>query len=825
MWLGLILLLLYCVVLADTAGEALNLDQIVSGMNFQGQTISNGEAKILFFEVISPTHTQEQAKQWLENKKVEFQSSAQENTTASSIDESRLAESFSDLELQATLKAHPEINRQEYDFAFEAYNFEQYKYRSTIFDRRRVEKESLIAQSKEHTGWQRVITFDGEMQVVEKELQNGIRYIKINSGDSHRGFIPCFAFGRFPILLRVEQVEFVDVENTEGGELYVLKIRPLGHGKASTNYKIAWVKPETYMLTRVENYTVAGRLSESREFRNFSYLPDSQTWYPTHYIFKKYNRNNEQIVERHYVTVDIQFNVEFPDDFFDVNLDAIRESGIRISPESDIKIYPPTNEEILIPSLDNVECGTQSLLRVCEIFKVETTLDELNRLANLDPKTGTSFLGLHQAATELALAPKGLRLRREAKALLRLSLPAIVHVGDNHFIVVEKIESNSIDLYDPNSDTKQVSLTTFLRLWTGNAMVFTTTTKKRVLRKTSASRHLDSLVDVKSELLENLPKDSPRLFGEQPLQKSSLRGETVHNFGVVTAGTEVTHQFTLENIGQESLIVSDVVSGCSCTTGLKSDGEIPPGEKLEIQATYKTPIHHGDSDEELIVYLKGKLSEKSYMPVKLVMQGKLLMPFQSVPSQVFFGEVPFGEPRTREIAVRRQIKDSASLSEVNATSEYIRTKIMSTEVDGDIKIEVMLLPDASIGNLDAEIRLQFKYHERLTHLQIPVSAIILGDVEVLPKQAFFGNVRSGNPMTKTIQLKVLENKQVHIDVVKPESKYVKTVLRPIMEGKKYQVIVEILETAPAGAFSDVITVATDSLIQPKFNIPLYAYIQ
>ena len=248
------------------------------------------------------------------------------------------------------------------------------------------------------------------------------------------------------------------------------------------------------MLNRVGNYTVTGRLRELSEFRNFSYLPDSQRWYPSHYIFKKYNSKNEQILERHYVTIDSQFNVEFPDDFFDVNLDAIRESGIQISPESDIKIDLPTNEESLTLNLKNVECGTQSLLRVCEIFKVETTLDELNKLANLNPETGTSFLGLHQAATELALAPKGLRLHREEKALLQLSLPAIMHVGGNHFIVVENIENGTVDVYDPNSNTKQVSLRTFLRLWTGNAMVFTLT-NQNTPRKASANQYLDSLLN------------------------------------------------------------------------------------------------------------------------------------------------------------------------------------------------------------------------------------------------------------------------------------------------------------------------------------------
>ena len=815
-WLCLILLILGRAVLADTVAGILSLDQLVAGLNLESQAISNGEAKILFFEIISPTHTREEAKQWLEERKAVVRSSDRDNNSASA-DESQLTRIFSTLELQATLKTHPELTRRESDIAFEVYNLEQYKYRSTVFDRRQVEKGSLIAQH-ESTDWQRIITFDGEIQVLEKELQNGVRQVYINSGDSTRGFIPCYAFGRIPIPLRVEQVEFVEIENSEEGERYVLKIQPSETEQQATNYVKVWLNPETYMITRVENYTIAGRLASVSEFRDFSYLPDSQTWYPSHFIYKAFNHKSEQILERHYVTIDAQFNIEFPSDFFDVDLDAIRESGIRISPESDIQFDPPADPEGLALNVKNVECGTQSLLRVCEIFKVEATLEELNKLASLDPETGTSFLGLHQAATKLALAPKAVRL--EASTLSKLSLPAIMHIGGNHFIVVEKIENNTVDLYDPNSSTKQVSLNTFLRLWTGNAMVFTPANNKA-----STGKYLDGLADVKSELLENLSKDSPKALEYQPLQKSSLKGEATYDFGVVIAGTEVTHQFTLKNIGQESLIVSDVVSGCSCTTGLNSTGEIPPGKDLQIQATFQTPMRHGNSDEALTVYLKGKESDKSYFPVKLLMKGKLLMPFQAVPKQVFFGKVPFGESRTREIGVRKQVEDTASLSGVDTTSEYIKTKIISTETDGVLKIEVALLPDAPIGNLETEIRLNFKYGEQPTYLQIPVTAIILGDVEVLPKQVFFGNVRNGNRSAKTLELRVVENKRVDVNAVKSQSKYVKALLHPIEAGKKYQIRVEILETAPAGELSDVITVTTDSPIQPKVTIPLYAYIR
>lgn len=817
-WLCLIfLLILSRSIYSDTRRRVLNLDQILSGLNLQSQTISNGEAKILFFEVVSPTHTPEQAQQWLSEKQAEVRSSAPGSSNTRRVENSRITQILSDLEWRASLKTHPKVNRRESDIAFEIYDHQRYKYRATVFDRRHVEKESLIAQHLS-TGWQRVITYDGEIQVLENELQSGARYVSINSGDSSRGFIDCYAFGRIPIPLHVDQVEFIGLENDEDGERYVLKIQPLEADQQTANYVKMWVNSEMFMITRLENYTVTGHLVAVSEFRDFSYLPDSQTWYPSHFVYKKFNRKGVQILERHYVTIDAQFNIEFPSDFFDVNLDVIRESGIAVTAGSDIQLDPPANQKGLELNVKNVECGTESLLRVCEIFKVEATLEELNKLANIDPETGTSFLGLHQAATKLALAPKAVRL--EAKALAELSFPAIMHIAGNHFIVVEKIEGNTINLYDPNSSTKQVSLNTFLRLWTGNAMVFAPMNKKALTGK-----YLDGLVNVKSELLGNLSKDLPKSLGNQQLQKTSLQGEAIHDFGVVVAGAEVNHQFTLKNIGKENLIVSDVVSSCSCTTGLNSTGQILPGENLQIQATFKTPMRHGDLDEELIVYLKGTESGNSYSPVKLLMKGKLLMPFQCVPNQVFFGKVPFGESRTREIGVRKQVKGSAFLSRANTSSEYIQTKIIPTKTKSIHKIEVELLSHAPIGSLEAQIRLDFKYNGQPTYLRIPVTAIVLGDLVILPKQAFFGNVRNGKRPVKTLELRVVESKHVHVNAVESQSKHVNALFHPIEVGKKYKVQVEILETAPAGELTDVISVTTDSPIQPKVNIPLYAYIR
>ena len=817
---------LFILCISAVAGEApvLDVEQIVSGINLEAQSISSGEAKILFFEVIAPTHTPEQARHWLEEKKVQSIVAFMEN--ASEIDQKlydfQSNQIYSDLQLSATLKTLPEVNRQEFDIAFEAYDHEDYKYRSVVLDKRIADPENFITQHAS-IGWQRIITFDGEIQLIEKELQNGVQYVRINSGDKNRGFISCYAFGRTSFPLQVDQAELVATEDSARELRYVLKIQPRKIGLETTDYIKIWVNPETFMITREEQRTVTDRLVSVAEFYDFSFLPDGQVWYPFYYRFRKFNRKNKLILERHYITIEAEFNVDFPSDFFDIDLNAVAESGYGIAPSSDIipELYAERSK--LEDDVENVQCGTQSLLHVCEMFKIETTLENLNILANLDPEKGTSFLGLHQAATELGLNPKAVHV--ESSSLSKLSVPAITHMGGNHFMVAKEVVDGRVTIFDPNSDTTAVSLHTFLRLWTGNAMIFAPAEKNRKLKMDYNNLQSRNLTHTKSDLLESLSKDTNTPLESRSLQTEILQGEKIHDFGVISAGTNIIHEFILKNVSQENLLVSDVVSSCNCTTGLTSTKEIRPQDNLQLKVSFMAPMQHGAVNQDIQVYLASKGSGKQYVPVKLVMKGRLFLPFEVVPDRVFFEKVPFGESRFREINVRKRTEETVSLKGVKTDSEHIQAEVISTPtVDGGTKVGVTLSPNARIGRLKANIVWDYTYRDKPMQLRIPVTAMILGDFQVLPKQIFFGTVPSGKETTKAVILRTVRSKHIQIKSVNVKSEYVRATYVPIVKGKKYKIQAEILKNIPSGTIDDVITIMTDSQIQPKINVPLYAYV-
>lgn len=63
--------------------------------------------------------------------------------------------------------------------------------------------------------------------------------------------------------------------------------------------------------------------------------------------------------------------------------------------------------------------------------------------------------------------------------------------------------------------------------------------------------------------------------------------ETSYDFGKIPQGKPVTHIFAVENIGKDSLAISNVQASCGCTTPEWDRNKVQaPGEKTKITVGY-----------------------------------------------------------------------------------------------------------------------------------------------------------------------------------------------------------------------------------------------
>jgi Protein of unknown function (DUF1573) len=94
--------------------------------------------------------------------------------------------------------------------------------------------------------------------------------------------------------------------------------------------------------------------------------------------------------------------------------------------------------------------------------------------------------------------------------------------------------------------------------------------------------------------------------------------KTQHDFGTITKGTPVSHEFEFTNSGSEPLIVTNVVASCGCTVTNYSKDPIAPGGNGYVRATFdagklgafvKTVTVQSNTSENPILTLKGTVVE------------------------------------------------------------------------------------------------------------------------------------------------------------------------------------------------------------------------
>ncbi|WBX72564.1 DUF1573 domain-containing protein [Tenacibaculum pacificus] len=91
-------------------------------------------------------------------------------------------------------------------------------------------------------------------------------------------------------------------------------------------------------------------------------------------------------------------------------------------------------------------------------------------------------------------------------------------------------------------------------------------------------------------------------------QEFKFETETI-DYGKVAIASEGKRTFEFTNVGDEPLIVKDVVSSCGCTVPKKPEAPIMPGQKGQIEVSYDTKRPGGFS-KSLTVLSNAKIKRK-----------------------------------------------------------------------------------------------------------------------------------------------------------------------------------------------------------------------
>jgi hypothetical protein len=128
------------------------------------------------------------------------------------------------------------------------------------------------------------------------------------------------------------------------------------------------------------------------------------------------------------------------------------------------------NTRYLITQAGASDCGPTALATLLHYYlDVPTTEEEMIRLTKPHPETGTSFLGLEQAAVAKGCAADGFRMSYETlqEQLTTYPTPVIVRTlnPEPHFSVLLAVGKDYVYLADPALGNTLLRKHVFLRQW------------------------------------------------------------------------------------------------------------------------------------------------------------------------------------------------------------------------------------------------------------------------------------------------------------------------------------------------------------------------
>ena len=126
----------------------------------------------------------------------------------------------------------------------------------------------------------------------------------------------------------------------------------------------------------------------------------------------------------------------------------------------------------LVRQLDAMDCGAACVAMVCRHFGRPVSLSYIRQAVGTG-FDGTSLRGIQRGGEMVGLDVRAVKASRDR--LENLPLPAIVHVGGNHWVVLHQVDDGRVRIADPAVGLRRESRDEFLEDWSGFAALPTPT--------------------------------------------------------------------------------------------------------------------------------------------------------------------------------------------------------------------------------------------------------------------------------------------------------------------------------------------------------------
>ena len=299
--------------------------------------------------------------------------------------------------------------------------------------------------------------------------------------------------------------------------------------------------------------------------------------------------------------------------------------------------------------------------------------------------------------------------------------------------------------------------------------------------------------------------------------------EPVKDLGKVWKGDNAAHDFAIRNDGDEVLQLFDVRPACGCVVA-QFDRMIQPGETGTIHTWMNTSSLMGPVSKGLTVITNDSSNPTITLSIRATV-GTLLT---VKPGYARFIVVR-GEPSKGEITQLLSSGDGSSFEVLGVTSGIPQLHVQYREATDSERdpnmpgtqwiLTMSLAPDAPVGPINDAVRVTTN-HPRQPMIEIPVSGLVRPVVAVTPPIADFGRVRLQEPLQKRLSIRFFATEPIAVTNVETDVEGIEAVLKPIQDGRDYEIRLTLTTALQQGRFSGKVIVRTDSDKVPVIEIPI-----
>lgn len=300
--------------------------------------------------------------------------------------------------------------------------------------------------------------------------------------------------------------------------------------------------------------------------------------------------------------------------------------------------------------------------------------------------------------------------------------------------------------------------------------------------------------------------------------------EAIQDVGKIAKGEKVKVDFAIRNDGPVELVLNDVHPTCGCTVA-SFDAKIAPGAVGKIHAEIDTVDFSGPIAKTITVLSNDPVQPRVTLTIKARVEpqvdarpGYARFVFVQNQAAATVKQWLWAEnfPDLKILAVKSPYKFIEATFRP-ATAEERRAEIPTPN---QWIVETTIQPDAEVGALRDFLVVETN-HPKQKELRLAVTGFVRPLLSVTPAVAEFGAIAlSAASQDLSLVLVNFGEAAISIKSVSASVPGVEAKIKPIEEGRRWEVKLTLTGKMPKGRTDATVTIETSSTQQPTLKVPL-----